>query len=65
MLNEIRNNPVMLMVFVVAIANLLIGDTTQTQAILETGLLVAGGLVARAKVTPNRKVRQNAASGQE
>jgi hypothetical protein len=60
MIEEIKNNPIMLIIGVIAIVNIILGDSTQTAAIIESAALVLGGLVARAKVTPMRKVELNA-----
>lgn len=57
MLEAIKNNPVMLIAGIIAIVNILVGDQSQTALLIESVAVLGGGLVARAKVTPTRKVQ--------
>jgi hypothetical protein len=57
MLEEIKNNPVMLIAGLLAVVNIVFGDPTLTTAIIESLAILGGGLIARAKVTPVRKVQ--------
>lgn len=57
-LERIKNEPVMVIATVLIVANLAWGlDPATAGDLIESAALLAGSLVARAKVTPTRKAK--------
>jgi hypothetical protein len=56
MLERIKNEPVLITTFIIAIGNLVGSDLAPFAEWVGSGIVIVLGFVARAKVTPMRKI---------